>query len=876
MIALGERMEDHEIRLFEEFALAYSAGELPHWFYRIFQSLQTVAPFKDNGREAVRPLGLKNSMVKMFNKEVVSQSKPEIRDFLEPVQLGISIAGAALLTRSVSGVMEAFKDYICFRLDLKNAFNEISRRSILDVLESEDFLRHLVTFSAAILAPVAALESGGQVWGETAEGVGQGDPPSGDLFSVGLHPDLLQLDRACRRGGGQARAGHDDVFAQGPANIVIPAVETFAQSIWDRCHLKLQWSKSHIFSWDGVLPEGTPEGVELAGKVIDGVFEVGIDCYGVPIGTDKFVKDELMVAAKEIAADAKKTRELLAPNKQALWSTLRLSTAHRFQYHCQHVHPSLCEPVAEWLDTQLWRELEETVGFDIPRGDRGQEGDVALAIPVNGLGGRSFQSWAVRLPVKLHGWGFRSLKETCIPAYLGTLETSIPRMKEISPILINTWGGAETWGTDAPVATRWSKVLESGCREGKEMERAWEILTREATEAAQWLGTQVDPVFSTPLPALGDGSVTGKTRGEIVATIEKTRAQLLSKALALYMPKKARPAWAWKQRDKISSSWLLALPGPDSSLSNAEFAEAAATSLCLPSPACMGRVGETVKGRKVIDVYGDQVQATPLPGDHWRQRHDQLKHVLHRLCIWAGLPCEIEVFNIFSRHIPQAGLARIDRHRDRQGMVPDMKITITTAGVPRQVLHEIKCISSSQSRYKPTWSERGVDKRAEQLHDEYVVKARRADQDHGGVGQGEVGGVERKLLTFPKVEGLVFGNWGEASQATHLLVEELACSRARIADPQTRGRKGQILSEEGIKALAVGYIRRKLSITAVKAQSHSLLGRLEGLGPGATAAASRRTRAMEQERLWSRERRAYHLSIKQGFNIQRRGFGKVD
>ena len=77
-------------------------------------------------------------MVKMFNKEVVSQSKPEIRDFLEPVQLGISIAGPALLTRSVSGIMEAFQDYICFRLDLKNAFNEISRRSILDVLDSEE------------------------------------------------------------------------------------------------------------------------------------------------------------------------------------------------------------------------------------------------------------------------------------------------------------------------------------------------------------------------------------------------------------------------------------------------------------------------------------------------------------------------------------------------------------------------------------------------------------------------------------------------------------------------------------------------------------------------------------------------------------------
>ena len=209
-------------------------------------------------------------------------------------------------------------------------------------------------------------------------------------------------------------------------------------------------------------------------------------------------------------------------------------------------------------------------------------------------------------------------------------------------------------------------------------------------------------------------------------------------------------------------------------------------------------------------------------------------------------------------------------------MVPDMRITLTTGGVSRQVLHEIKCISSSQSRYKPSWTDRGVDKRADQLHQEYVVKARKADQEHGGVPQGVVGAVERKLQSYPKVEGIVFGNWGEASKATHQLVEELASSRARIADPQTRGRRGQILSEEGIKGLAVGYIRRKLSIAAVKAQSYSLLGRLEGLGPGATAAAGRRKTAMEQERVWARERRAQNLAAKQGFSVHRKGFAKID
>ena len=127
-----------------------------------------------------------------------------------------------------------------------------------------------------------------------------------------------------------------------------------------------------------------------------------------------------------------------------------------------------------------------------------------------------------------------------------------------------------------------------------------------------------------------------------------------------------------------------------------------------------------------------------------------------------------------------------------------MKITLTIGGVPRPVLHEIKCISSSKSRYKPSWVERRVDRRAGQLHQEYVEKARKADQLYGGVQPGQDGAVERKLESFPKVEGIVFGNWGETSEATHQLVKALATGRARVADPQARGKRRNILTKEGI------------------------------------------------------------------------------
>ena len=101
-------------------------------------------------------------------------------------------------------------------------------------------------------------------------------------------------------------------------------------------------------------------------------------------------------------------------------------------------------------------------------------------------------------------------------------------------------------------------------------------------------------------------------------------------------------------------------------------------------------------------------------------------------------------------------------------------------------------------------------------------------------------------------------------------------SRAQVADPQTRRKRGYVLSPEGVKSLAVGYIQQKLSIAAVKAQSLSLLGRLEGLGPSATTAAGRRAKALEQDRLWACERRAHQLATNIGFSFNRREFAKLD
>ena len=77
------------------------------------------------------------------------------------------------------------------------------------------------------------------------------------------------------------------------------------------------------------------------------------------------------------------------------------------------------------------------------------------------------------------------------------------------------------------------------------------------------------------------------------------------------------------------------------------------------------------------------------------------KMKLLRMCQWAGLDAEVEVFNLFAGSIPQEGLSRMERGRKVQSIVPDMRISIPVEGNLVPSLHEIKMINSSKTRYTP-------------------------------------------------------------------------------------------------------------------------------------------------------------------------------
>ena len=107
----------------------------------------------------------------------------------------------------------------------------------------------------------------------------------------------------------------------------------------------------------------------------------------------------------------------------------------------------------------------------------------------------------------------------------------------------------------------------------------WAALEEDATAASRILGEDIPLVFQVSEEGVGGSSVSGETRSRIMAAQEKTASKVLDKVLARMRPRSTREAWAWRQRDKVSSAWVLAILGHLTILNSQEFSLAAAINL---------------------------------------------------------------------------------------------------------------------------------------------------------------------------------------------------------------------------------------------------------------------------------------------------------
>ena len=225
------------------------------------------------------------------------------------------------------------------------------------------------------------------------------------------------------------------------------------------------------------------------------------------------------------------------------------------------------------------------------------------------------------------------------------------------------------------------------------------------------------------------------------------------------------------------------------------------------------------------------------------------------------------MFELFSHLISQEGLSRLERGRERQGMVPDFMLELPsqTGGKTRK-LAELKVINCCSTRYSSGQRGKAVDRRANLIQGEYRRKAREADRISGDRDEETMGPVERKLLQFGDLLGLVVGAYGEGSEDLHSLIQNLAESTVNAMGL----RRGRQASEEEL-GVVVGQIRRSLSTTFKRAQAQCLISRLNCTGQGFAQAYKRRNWAVREEEKMRNERLAQWVGRDRGRNLVRRG-----
>ena len=510
---------------------------------------------------------------------------------------------------------------------------------MVEALEEVESLKHLAQFAGMVLTPVSGLESGGTMWGEAAEGQTQGDPLSGPFFCVTIQKDVVKADNRLRKFGGMVRAGWDDAYFVGPKTEVFNALEEFKTEVNNKSGLVLQVTKSEVYSATGEMPPEAPDGFVNAGTVVQGQFQPGFLCYGVPVGTDEYVLNILDSKIKELEDEMEIMCSTLDSSRQSMWAMLRSSTSQKLDYWLTLVYPSLMRKAAEKMDSLVLRVLQKIVGSEIPMKDGENDWNKSINFPIDSLSGKSFQNWVLRLPIRLGGLGIRSCVETSPAAFIGGIEQALPHFTKNGGVCLQL---KDVIGTFEESNSRWQTLIQSGSRTGKEFAHSWNSLKEEVDNCYAFLSkdNSLSPL-KDGVEAAGQGREDGGTRRVVVQHREELREAVLRETLSRQQRSNNRPLMAWTNRDKLSTPWLQCLPGPEG-FSNAEFSEAMALVLCMPSPACKDRVGEKV-GKAVVDKYGDNVMSQHLPGDHWRTRHDKVKMKINSMCSWARVPATVEV-----------------------------------------------------------------------------------------------------------------------------------------------------------------------------------------------------------------------------------------
>jgi hypothetical protein len=303
-------------------------------------------------------------------------------------------------------------------VDVKNAFNEVSRAALFDTVCGrrgkygttlfQPYWPFLRTFYGTTGCLTYTSQDGSVLNINSEEGTHQGDVWSPALFAAAIHPSVCTaLDH---HPGVVAVMWADNIFLVGP---LLQAAAAARQVRDELRPLGLDLNNNETIAYVPNAPDTSSLRAVLSEELPD--FPVqpvldGINILGVPFGSPQFVSTGLRKIVEEIEGDLPR----IAPLRDGLmhFQMMRFCESTRFAHVTRALPPQYVQKIAKQLDSIIMGALEQYWGWpEMPTEDHAPRYQAARRI--------------VRGPLREGGFGLTAVSSVCLPAFYRSAALSL-------------------------------------------------------------------------------------------------------------------------------------------------------------------------------------------------------------------------------------------------------------------------------------------------------------------------------------------------------------------------------------------------------------------------------------------------------------------
>ncbi|MDO9013575.1 MAG: reverse transcriptase domain-containing protein, partial [Polynucleobacter sp.] len=302
------------------------------------------------GDNDVRPIAIASCLRRLVARVVCYRSSRAFQAFFQPIQFGVAVAGGTeAIIHYARAHLQKNPDHCLIQVDIKNAFNEISRQAFFAVLLSA--FPGLFPFVKLFYGIEGGLFIDDIVSIASREGVQQGDPLGPFLFCLGIQAILADLTVShpeCK-----ILAYMDDISILGPPAAALRVFHDL-QTGCVPVGLRVNPDKCVIFSRTQNLV-----GLDVGSTPVVDMESSCIKVLGVPLGEDAACGQWLLDRTNQIIATSKCLENLVS--LQHRWLLFKCCISQSFTFFLRTCPRQVlfsgagddCKPALVWRNSLL-------------------------------------------------------------------------------------------------------------------------------------------------------------------------------------------------------------------------------------------------------------------------------------------------------------------------------------------------------------------------------------------------------------------------------------------------------------------------------------------------------------------------------------------